>query len=417
MSKLERQAELLKLARFLDVPVKRLDMLEEAPPADIRSLREAATRHFFASDAAFFRRIVSASRLLPVPLLATVAEKVLGPMLCARVAGQMDVDRGVGIAKRLETGFLAKVCLSLDPLHTRDLVRAMPVDTIREVARTLSGQEEYVTMARFVDILPVDTIRAVLDVIDDNRALLHIAFFVENKPRLDNIIELLPESRLVTLIECAAGEDALWPEALGLMEHLSPEWRGRLGDLAASLDAAVLTSMVRAVKAQALWSVALPLVADMQPESQQRFARLDAVTAPDMLLDIVRAADAEGLWPVMLPLLQYMDEAGCKRAAEASDHLDGEQLLHVADAAHNSGTWSSVIVLLAHMPEARRAEVINLIGMAPERVLKNLPAAIDSSEHWDWLPTLWPTLGSNARQRLEKVIDAAGFGDRLPART
>ncbi|WP_043766001.1 hypothetical protein [Algiphilus aromaticivorans] len=414
MSRLAHQAEILKLARFLDVAPEKLSMLDPVPAEAIRRLREQATEQFFASDEAFFRRVVSASRLLPISILTVVAEKVLGPMLSARVAGQMDVDRGVGIAERLPTEFLATLCLSLDPQHTRDLVRAMPEARLRDVARELAARGEYVTMARFVDILDAKVIAAVIEEIDD-AGLLHSAFFAENRARLEEIMAQLPVARLKRIIEAAADNAELWPDALSLMEHVGEGWRGRLGDLAAELDPSVLTSMITAVRDNALWSVALSVFACMSEASQRRFAALDILQDHDVLADAMAAADREQLWPQVLPMIAFMEESGRGRVAQAAETLDGEQMLRVAEAASKHEQWPQLLQLIAAMPGGQQSQTVNLLGMAPERTLQGLPEALEAEQAWDLLAGAWPTLAGGARKRLRSVAKGAGLTNRLPA--
>ncbi|MCK5770971.1 hypothetical protein [Algiphilus sp.] len=414
MSKLEHQAEILKLARFLDVERDALGMLESVAAADIRRLREQATRHFFASDTAFFKRLVQASRLLPIPMLATVAEKVLGPMLSARVAGQMDVDRGVGIAQRLPTPFLADLCLSLDPGQTEPLIRAMPVVTIRDVGVELAGRGEYVTMARFVDIITLEALRAVMDAIDDDAAVLHTAFFVENKRRLENIMGVLPEDRLVRIIEATDADGGLWPEALALLEHVGDDWRRKLGDLAAGLDERILTSMIEAIHTHDLWSVALPVVTCMSPFSQQRFATLPAIQREEVLVDALRATDAERLWPSMLPLVTLMGEDEQAQVARIAGRLDGEQLLHAVEAAAHTDAWPALLTVIARMAPRERGATMGLIGVAPERTLSGLGDALEGGEHWSMLAAAWSDLADGARERLTRALGDQGYAERLP---
>lgn len=413
MSRLAQQAELLKLARFLDVDPAELAVLAPLAADDIRVLREQATRASFANDDAFFKRVVAASKLLPVPVLAMVAEKVLGPLLSARVAGQMDIKRGVGIASRLPSKFLADVCLSLDPGHTRELIAAIPIAQIVEVALELARREEHVTMGRFVDIISDAAIRAVLDAITDNAHLLRIAFFAENKQRLDAIINLLPEARLVDIIHSAASSADLWPEALGLMQHLSPAVRGRLGDLAASLEEEVLTSMAVSIRAHALWGDALPIVSSMSEVSKARFANLPAVQDEAMLTDILLAAGRYGVWPELLPLVRLMDVDGKARCARVAEHLDGEQLLQIAEVAAAHALWPEMIELVALMQPQLRLDTMALLGIAPARVVESLVPAIEQTQAWALINEAWPRMGAGARDRLMAVAEAAGLADRI----
>lgn len=414
MSRLAHQAEVLKLARFLDVAPEQISMLDAVSAESIRSLREQATNQFFASDEAFFRRAVSASRLLPIAILTVVAEKVLGPMLSARMAGQMDVARGVGIAERLPTAFLATLCLSLDPKHSRELIRAMPEARLRDVAQALAAREEYVTMARFVDIIDSRVIARVIADLDD-ATLLQSAFFAEDRGQIEEIITQLPEARLRRVIETAAADDELWPEALSLMEHVSDEWRGRLGDMAAGLDPAVLTGMIHAVREHELWSVALAVFGCMNEDSQRAFAALEVLQDPDVLASAMAAVDREQLWAEVLPMIRFMEPAVRGRVAQVVEALDGEQMLRAAEAASDSAQWSEMLLLVAEMPSEQQSQTINLLGMAPERILNGLPEAAEAAASWELLTDAWPTLNGGARKRLRSVAETAGLEARLPS--
>ena len=415
MSRLAHQAETLKLARLLDVDPAQLSMLAKTTPEAIRALREQATHAAFADDEAFFKRVVAASRLLPVPVLALVAEHALGPLLAARVAGQMDVKRGVGIARRLPAEFLTEVCLHLDPQRSRALIRAIDVDLIVEVAIHLAERDEHVTMGRFVDIITDEAIAAVVASLEDDADLLHTAFLAENKARLDAIVEHLPEDRILSVIRTAASADDLWPETLGLMQHLSPEVRGRLADLAASQDATILTSMVRSVQAHDLWGDVLPLLADMNETSRARFANLPAVQAPEMLSDVLRAASRDQVWGDLLPLVRLMEEDGRARCAAVASRLDGEQLLQVAHAAADHQCWPELIDLIRRMPSDIRIDMIALLGLAPPAVIESLVPALEAADAWALLTPAWGRMSQGARTRLQSAADAQGLGERISA--
>ena len=88
--------------------------------------------------------------------LADAAQNDLtGGMIDRLAALSLTPERAVDIARRLHTPFLADVCLELDPRHVRELIAAMPVKRIVEVAHELAARREYITMARFVDVLQI----------------------------------------------------------------------------------------------------------------------------------------------------------------------------------------------------------------------------------------------------------------------
>ncbi len=87
---LEARAEILKLSRLLGREAEGFTYLDGMPSAEIRLLREQITDVLFTAHGPALSRLATASRLLPVALVATLGEKVFGPVLSARVAGLLD---------------------------------------------------------------------------------------------------------------------------------------------------------------------------------------------------------------------------------------------------------------------------------------------------------------------------------------
>ncbi|WP_199434255.1 hypothetical protein [Qaidamihabitans albus] len=231
---LEARAEILKLARVLDGPPERLDFLEDVSPEDIRALREQATDVLFDANGAVLRRMAAASRLLPAAVLARIAEKVFGPLLCARIAGLVDASRGVEIASRLPPDFLADVAAELDPRRAGEVIAGIPTGTVGAVARELVRREDWITVGRFVGHVPDDAVSASFDVLDD-AAMLQVAFVLDDKSRASYILGLLPTTRYDGLVRAAAAHD-LWPAAFDLLTRVEPEQLDRLVAAVGALD-------------------------------------------------------------------------------------------------------------------------------------------------------------------------------------
>lgn len=411
---LAQQAERVKLARLLDVDADALHMLDTVDADSVRQLRSQVADTVYARQAPMFKRVIAASKLLPVPALALITEKVMGPLLAGKLASQMDVARGIGIAKRLPTPFLATLCLHLDPVRARPLIEAMPAARVLDIAMELARRDEHVTMGRFVDVVDEAVIMQVIEQLDDPH-LLRTAFLAENKARLDAIVTRLPEQRLESLIHCAASDAGLWPEALGLLQHISPPVRSRLANLAAQQDDRVLASMAQSVAAGDLWSDALPILASMGEAGQARFANLAPIQSPEILLSAIGSAARDGHWPVLLPLLDLMDATGRTRCAAIAAELDGERLLSLAKAASDEARWPVVLDLARRMPDDARRETVAMMGMAPDAVVATLLSALEAEGLWSLVDEAWPTMGNAAKARLQRVAEQQDLSDRLPS--
>jgi hypothetical protein len=236
---LEARAEVLKLARLLNREPATLCYLDAVPAGGLRELREQITEVLFASSGKTLMRLATASKLLPAGVVAVIAERAFGPLLAARVTGLLEPHRAVDVAAKLPPEFLADVAVELDPRRASKVIAAIPAPQVRLVTRELINREEYITIGRFVGHLPDASVRAALDVIDD-AALLRIAFVLEHKDRMDDLLEFLGRQRFAGLIAAAASPD-LWPEALDLLSRVNAAHQRELIELARRRDPAPLS--------------------------------------------------------------------------------------------------------------------------------------------------------------------------------
>lgn len=220
---LEIRAETLKLGRLLRRDAEELSYLAEIGAADLRALREQVTEVLFSSQGQVLKRLAQASRLLPTAVSAQMGERVFGPVICARITGLLDPDRAVDVALRLSVPFLADVACELDPRRSSDVLARIPVGQTTAITRELVSRGETVAMGRFVGYLPEASIRAAMGVMDP-LTQLKVAFVLEDKAHVPQVVALLEPGRLEAMIDVAqsAGLEA---EALELLELLSPAQR------------------------------------------------------------------------------------------------------------------------------------------------------------------------------------------------
>ncbi len=392
MSRLQRQAEVLKLARLLGIETRALSSLEKLDAESIRSFREKVSHRLFDADAARLKRVALASKLLPVPLIVLLAEQVFGALLCARVAGLMAPDRAAEVAQRLRTPFLADVSLEIDPRRVREVIQRIPISKLVEVALELARRGEYVVLARFVDVVSTAAIKAVMDSLTDNGALLRIAFFVEDKSRINDLLGLLPVERLRDIILIAADDsEDLWSEALALINDVSPEWRKKLGEMAATLDDNILLSMARAAQNKNLWSAVLPVVAVLGAPHQKRLVNLPIMHELPVLSRVLDTAEQDRLWPQLLPM---MEEAGQECLAVAAEQLDDTAFGHVFEAVNAARSWAPLIVLLLRMREEVRARIRPLISRLSPDQARGILQQADQLGVLKKVESLWASLSA-----------------------
>jgi hypothetical protein len=277
---LQSRPEILKLARLLHRDPDSLSYLEALPVDDVRRLREQVTDVLFSANHKTFARLAAASKLLPAALNATIAQRAFGPVLAARITGQLEPSRAVDVAERLPPSFLADVATDLDPRRASDVIARIPPQQVAAITRELVRRDEYVTMGRFIGHLSDAAAAAALEATDD-RALLRTGYVLEQKSRLEQVAELLGPERLEGVIDTARAND-LWPEALDLLAHLNTDRQRRLIEQAVRRDA-VLESLVQAAERHGMWDEVLELQSVTGEASRERFIRFVRERHPELV--------------------------------------------------------------------------------------------------------------------------------------
>jgi hypothetical protein len=290
---LHTHAEVLKLARLLGREPDQLDYLERLSPADLRQLRESVTVTLYDGDGGSLSRLAAASRVLPAGLTATISQRAFGPLLSARLAGLLEPGRAVDVASKLPPPFLADVAIELDPRRASELIAGLSPQLIAAITAELVGRGEHVTMGRFVGHLHDDAVIAAIGVMDD-RALLRVAFVLEDKSQLGRLLATLPASRMAGVL-AAAAEDSLWVQALDLLNHLPARQRRRMVTAALALDEPVVDAILDAIIEHDLWSEAT-LIAEHDDTLRTKLVeRLDALPARRRRAALQRATESGAL--------------------------------------------------------------------------------------------------------------------------
>ncbi len=408
MSELEARAEVLKLERLLEVDAGEFAFLTDLEAADLRAFREQATERLFG--AAALLKVAGAARLLPAGVVATIAQRTFGPLLCARAAAGVDPKTAIDVARRLPREFLADVSVHLDPRRVADIIAGVPPALVPGVAEILGERREYVTMGRFLAFVPDSAIGMAMSALDDE-ALVRTAFVLEHKDRLDHAIGLLPPERLPGVLRFAAAH-GLWPEALDLLDHLSDARRGPIADLVAAEAQDILDSLVAAVHESGLWNVMLPLVRTMQPISRERLAQVSAFHEPDVLREIVvAAAGAPGLWADLVPLLDVLPTGVQEQLPRIIADLDPALIDQVvAEAARSPETLVPLIDIASKIEGPGRTAVIDLIDGADDTLARPLVT------HFANLPQageLLRALPHDVHDAVARAAQRLGLGDLL----
>lgn len=232
MSAAAVRGELLKLARLLRRDPDSLAYLERLDPDDLRELREQATEMLFSAHAGALGRLAAASKLLPAGVTASIAERALGPVLTARIAGVLEPERAVEVAAKLSGPFLADVASELDPRRAGPVIALIPADQIAAITRELVRRQEHVTVGRFVGHLSAAArLAALVELDSDTRA--QVVFLVEDAAGLEQLFADVPVAERPELLDAAA-RAGLSAELLEVVSRLPVPLRDSYLELAAA---------------------------------------------------------------------------------------------------------------------------------------------------------------------------------------
>ena len=111
-------------------------------------------------------RLAAASNLLPVGVIALLAERAFGPVLAARVAGMLEPSRVIDVAAKLPATFLADAATHIDPRRASVVIAGIPPAHLAEVAHELARRGEFATIGRIAGHLDTEATAAPLDNLD-----------------------------------------------------------------------------------------------------------------------------------------------------------------------------------------------------------------------------------------------------------
>ena len=312
MNAIEREAELYKLARILNIERHEVDFLADEDAACLRVIREGLGEALFAKFRPAFAAFAQMAGILPLRLSAEIAKRVLGPTLSGRIAGEMPVNEAIGMAARLPDAFLADVCLQLEPARARAILADFPLARSVAVTDLLRARGELLTMGQFVDVLPAATLIAATDRIEDPAELLRIGFFVENGDQLDRVITHLSPAMRTAMVDAAARHD-LWPQAMHILRRLSAQTRSELIANVLEHDDAVLDSLIRGAAAHDLWPGLLEVGQDLDSETRDRAGARPAFADTGVLVSAIDSVGGNDLWSVFDTRMTARDTARTAR--------------------------------------------------------------------------------------------------------
>jgi hypothetical protein len=234
MSDVATRAQVEILARILHTEPAELAFLEEHPLHQVAQLVSAVSDDIFDELAAMFRRVSKLAPLVPNAVVASVAQRMVTPLVAGRAAGALGVDhpdRIVGVLSRLEPGYMAACAPYLDPRAVKLLAPRISADLLLPAGRVLLERREYAVAARFVEFATHQLIVEFEKGLDDDAGLLRTAALVVDDERLNEVIRVMPEARVERILLGARADEELAATAVSMASRLDDDLRDRFQEL------------------------------------------------------------------------------------------------------------------------------------------------------------------------------------------
>lgn len=332
MADLAAMAEAGHLRRELDAADDDLEFLHDFAADDVRRLRIAVAESLAARHRKTFRSMAAASKLLPKPILGTIGEKAVGPLICSKIAAELEPGHARKIVGSFSVPFLADLCRTLDTASAQPVLLAMPSKVAVPVGAELDRRGDIETLARFIDVVDIGLIPPMLDIIDDD-ALIRIAIVAQSRERLSEIFELISDDRLLAVIEAAVRGGVL-DQAVVMVSELSAPQVTRVLEVVVESGDLLITDVITAIVDLDAWERVLPILAGLDPEDVAVIASSPVLTRAEVfesIVDHVTAADAVDDFVGLISALPETEQESLAGALLASAPDTCRRLVELAD--------------------------------------------------------------------------------------
>lgn len=235
MSDFVATAQIDLLADLLGVPKEKVAHLARLGPENLAELRTRISNRKFDSQEKQVAMIGKAAPIVPDPVIAMLAEKVVGPVVSAAVANSLAKDhahRLNGLLRRLRVPFVAQTLRYLDPRTVPMLAQQVPIRVWAPAVRRLLAEGHYASAAVLMEQAPVELLLAVEREVDDRAAIARTLAYTTDSQKLEELLAALPQERLLPLVDnFGTGEAETILAGFSTLTRISPESRHKLAKL------------------------------------------------------------------------------------------------------------------------------------------------------------------------------------------
>jgi hypothetical protein len=253
----QSRAEVMRIGNLMGVDPEDIGFLAKLSDESLKEFREQLTDCYFEENPAL-KRFAALANMMPAALVAKMTVDAIGPIISARVVGEVDSKSAINVLKRVPIDFVTDTAVLADPRRIQPLFAETPKEISKAVADELVRRKEYAAIGLMIAFVEIDVMDHALQNASDID-VLYSSFLVEEKARLADGIALLSDERLASIVSTAAHED-MWLEALDLISHLETDEFRRIANQAMSLEPEIIAGMMEFCAENDLWYVGVPAV-------------------------------------------------------------------------------------------------------------------------------------------------------------
>lgn len=310
----DSRAELLRIANLVGVAAEDIEFIGTLSSEALYDFRQLLIELYFEENPAL-KRFAKAANVLPSALIAKATVEAIGPILAARIVGEVETKAALGVLKRVPIEFACDVAIQTDPRRIEAMFTASPTEISNAIADELIRRKEYVAIGQLITFVIDEVMDHALANASDID-VLYSSFLVESKERLNHGVAMLSDDRIASIVQ-TAGNEKMWMEALDLVSHLEFEEFGRIVTQVMSLPAEILDELVEFIDTEDLWYVGVPAIClnddpapgaaallRAKPAVRKRFAA--AAADPDYaddLRELLEKVDEPELVKLLSPLI------------------------------------------------------------------------------------------------------------------
>lgn len=253
----DSRAEVLRIANLMGLDGEDIGFLANLSPEALHEFRMRLIDVYFEENPAL-ARFARLAGMVPSALIAKMTVDAIGPVLAARIVGQVDTKTAIGVLKRVPIDFLCDTAIQADPRRIQPMFKESPYEISCAIADELVRRKEYVAIGQMIAYVEDAVMHHALGNASEID-ILYSSFMVEDKDKLGHGVAMLSDERIHAVVQTAA-QEGMWLEALDLMSHLETDEFRRIVSQAMQLDQDTLGELLDFAHSNDLWYIAIPAV-------------------------------------------------------------------------------------------------------------------------------------------------------------